>query len=232
MQWFRAGRIIFYLIVGMVTSIGVAWYCATQVEPVIVESTGQGGFDFKRRQVFDESQTAVWWTRIFRCTGGCRVETEPLRLETTHDLWLAAVTPEQLRADGMPQWTHLSRGLNPPVEKGWMVAESGFGWPALALRYEERSRLGQAIKRTGGLDAAPLLRWDRELIVPLTPIWSGLVVNSLFFGAIWLTIGAGPFVVRRIVRQRTGRCVACGYNMNHNAADRCPECGKTVVSRS
>jgi hypothetical protein len=66
-------------------------------------------------------------------------------------------------------------------------------------------------------------------ILPLQPLWSGFVVNTLFYTAIvWLLI-RGPFVLRRLIRRRRGRCPKCGYDLRGQppgpAAAACPECG-------
>ena len=64
-----------------------------------------------------------------------------------------------------------------------------------------------------------------EGLLPLRPIWPGFAVNTLFYAAIlWLLI-PGPFALRRLVRQRRGLCLACGYDLCHGEHEACPECG-------
>jgi hypothetical protein len=61
--------------------------------------------------------------------------------------------------------------------------------------------------------------------IPLYPRWPGFAVNTLFYATIlWLVI-PGPFVLRRLVRRRRGRCPQCGYDLRHALSAGCPECG-------
>jgi hypothetical protein len=62
--------------------------------------------------------------------------------------------------------------------------------------------------------------------LPIAPIWSGLAIDTLFYGTIaWVPLFL-PGTLRRWRRRRTGRCIKCGYDragLAPNAA--CPECG-------
>ena len=61
--------------------------------------------------------------------------------------------------------------------------------------------------------------------LPLTPLWPGFAVNTLLYGIIlWLLI-PGPFVLRRRIRIRGGRCPQCGYDLRGDLQRGCPECG-------
>ena len=74
--------------------------------------------------------------------------------------------------------------------------------------------------------------WSRGYL-PLGPIWPGFAANTLFYAAIlWLLI-PGPFVLRRVIRVRGGRCGACGYDLKGAEHDRaCPECGGNVTAQA
>jgi hypothetical protein len=59
--------------------------------------------------------------------------------------------------------------------------------------------------------------------------WTGLLVNTLLFATL---IAAGRFIllapgrfVREVSRLRSGRCIACGYDLGYDFAKGCPECG-------
>lgn len=64
-------------------------------------------------------------------------------------------------------------------------------------------------------------------VVPLGPVWGGLLANALFYATLLLS----PFVLWRWWRMRrretSGRCVACGYKLGSGVI-RCPECGLAV----
>lgn len=65
-------------------------------------------------------------------------------------------------------------------------------------------------------------------LIPIRPIWTGMVVNSLFYA---LALAAASFVVRHTRRRaRLGRrlCAECKYDLRGSMTDtgaRCPECG-------
>jgi hypothetical protein len=62
--------------------------------------------------------------------------------------------------------------------------------------------------------------------LPIAPIWSGLAINTLFYGTIAWGLLFLPGTVRRWRRRRGGRCRECGYDRARLAAGAaCPECG-------
>jgi hypothetical protein len=61
------------------------------------------------------------------------------------------------------------------------------------------------------------------LPVPILPLWSGLAINTLIYGApVWLLL-AVPGMLRRRKRRKQGRCLRCGYDLRGMTP--CPECG-------
>ena len=55
-------------------------------------------------------------------------------------------------------------------------------------------------------------------------------MNTFFYAVIlWLLI-CGPFVLRRFIRMKRGRCVKCGYPLGESPV--CSECGKTLPGRA
>ena len=60
--------------------------------------------------------------------------------------------------------------------------------------------------------------------IPYRPIWPGFALNTVFYAAI-LRIPFAPFVLRRILRQRRGACLQCGYDLRGSVGAGCPECG-------
>ncbi|MEQ9096519.1 MAG: hypothetical protein RIE32_09675 [Phycisphaerales bacterium] len=64
----------------------------------------------------------------------------------------------------------------------------------------------------------------RRWIVPLLPIWPGLLGNAIFYALFVLmpvVLWRGPKLRRRA---RRGLCLACGYELGEGV-DACPECG-------
>ena len=102
----------------------------------------------------------------------------------------------------------------------------------LVKRNEEWSELGPSLPLfSRGGPYGDLFRPQ----LPLRPIWPGFAVNTLFYATIlWLLI-PGPFVLRRLIRRKRGRCPKCGYDLRGQppeaGAGGCPECGWNRASQ-
>ncbi|GJM18825.1 MAG: hypothetical protein DHS20C14_10380 [Phycisphaeraceae bacterium] len=107
----------------------------------------------------------------------------------------------------------------------------GVGWPRLALQMgwfvEEEGK--PAIER--GVWFTPKWLWKRLLPnavvseVPIRPIWSGLAVDVIFYGAVWFAITTALVHGRRYRRFTRGLCPLCRYDLRHDFSTGCPECG-------
>jgi len=68
-----------------------------------------------------------------------------------------------------------------------------------------------------------------QMPVPLQPIWTGLLGDTLFFAAAWFGLWAALVVPRRFIREvarfRRGACMQCGYDLGYEFIHGCPECG-------
>ncbi len=114
------------------------------------------------------------------------------------------------------------------------------GWPFLTLRaWSETEQI--ALEGDQGIQFRPHTQsgfeWkpeffdvpsapDRRTVpptFPLQPVWTGLILNTMFYAtASWLLI-AGPFRLRRFHRRHRRRCERCGYSLLGFPV--CPECG-------
>lgn len=92
---------------------------------------------------------------------------------------------------------------------------------------------GAGFKRFGsrGLIATPIFPdefWGPR-VLPLYPIWTGFIVNTIFYASLlWLLI-PGPFVLRRLIRIKRGLCETCAYDLRGVEHDACPECGRKLL---
>lgn len=134
------------------------------------------------------------------------------------------------------------------------VVTGVFGWPLRCFRLEtwhswreptfeqQLPALIELLRQPKGKPSKPkpkppydvrrgvLLRdaaWPpKRLMLPLEPMWPGLVANTAIFAAAWSLVLLGPGVARRLVRARRGRCVGCGYpRVGLPPGSACPECG-------
>lgn len=66
-------------------------------------------------------------------------------------------------------------------------------------------------------------------ILPLQPIWSGFVVNTVVYSSVWYAIFSLFWYreMRCSLRRRRGQCVRCGYKLLTEQT-RCSECGEQV----
>jgi hypothetical protein len=88
--------------------------------------------------------------------------------------------------------------------------------PGVAAREGIETNWGWRVGIASHLDAR---------ILPWRPRCIGFVVNMLFYAVIlWLLLG-GPFILRRHIRLKRGRCPKCGYDLRAELEGGCPECG-------
>jgi len=127
----------------------------------------------------------------------------------------------------LPSWVARSplqfRGA--PSQRGWdAVLTMGTGWPwRSACRYMLFSTATEKY-----LDSWDVRFLGRDVHLPLRPIWSGLILDTLLFASVVALPVFGVPAMRRSRRRRRGLCVACGYPRPtpvSSAAIACPECG-------
>lgn len=81
------------------------------------------------------------------------------------------------------------------------------------------------VGRTVSLDWAIDLTDDSvfsQRALPLKPIWRGLFINVLFYGAFWFLLLRLPRLYLRGRRAQRGWCPHCAYDLNHAPHERCP----------
>lgn len=132
-------------------------------------------------------------------------------------------------------WGRL-RLLDPKVsnEPAIDATEQAAGWPCLSFCCEiVRETVPSGTRSTrnvahGGITLPPTEFKDTFAtfrVIPLRPIWSGVVINALAFGtAAWLVCSVVGSV-RRERRFSRGHCPACGYDLRSDYRTGCPECG-------
>ncbi|MGP1310882.1 MAG: hypothetical protein ACTS27_11860 [Phycisphaerales bacterium] len=104
------------------------------------------------------------------------------------------------------------------------------GYAALALNADSGFRLLSAgdLALNGGASytAIPSLnRYSRTTVLPIRPVITGAVINTIVYASFpWLLFYGVP-IGRVLLRRKKGRCTMCGYDLGHDYAAGCPECG-------
>lgn len=105
------------------------------------------------------------------------------------------------------------------------------GWPLLALSSRSRSLSAQRLQGDIGIVLSrqrAIAGYERvKCVLPLRPIWLGLIVNSLLFAAAWWPVLWVIDRLRARHRRYQCRCASCGYSrIGIPSALPCPECGE------
>ncbi|MFG0285501.1 MAG: hypothetical protein ACF8R7_13875 [Phycisphaerales bacterium JB039] len=138
--------------------------------------------------------------------------------------------PFRIEAD-VPNWGSLAQPAPPELAMG---SDTAFGWPAPCMWYQVLSTFDAptmsivADELRGGVHlrgGPPTGRGAGFYALPLRPIWWGLVINTLFFSALWLVALTAPPMARGALRRRRGLCLRCGYDLQGQFTGGCPECG-------
>ena len=134
------------------------------------------------------------------------------------------------KASATTQASDFSNVRTVPVPDG---CDHATGWPLPAFWYEaEISPLTGAIKLCGGIPLAPFpttlpspLVLHTVYALPYRPIYPGLILNSIFWGALAFGIVSLCGYTRRSLRLRRNLCPTCAYNLRNIPTPGCPECG-------
>lgn len=128
-----------------------------------------------------------------------------------------------------------------------MLAEFRAGWPMLAMRHADHAVLAHqrspappvgtvpSVSTRYGLtlsrSRSPAAMAFARSALPLRPIWTGFLINTLLAAGVLVLLVRGQRATRRFVRARRGRCPACGYDRaGLDASAACPECGHAYAS--
>lgn len=193
-----------WLALGGVGAVASAWLCAVVIVPRPIELRQVGGWESKhegQRAVVREN--GVELSLIERGIGK-RVYERPGGWR-----WVEVDGVRSVQAGwpiGTLKWVHVElSGVRPPasVPSGW---ETG-----MVLR----KQMGAG----GGL-------FDREWRLPLMPMWSGLVMNFLFWTLAASLAWVPLWGVRSVRRVRRRQCPWCAYPIETGPV--CVECGSEM----
>jgi hypothetical protein len=164
------------------------------------------------------------------------------------ELPINQVIPSEMRAHAFP-W--LTGDATFPAEDAERQTGAR-GWPLLAFWCEFRpvsrntslpappwtgspTLVGHVGEPIGGIElpwpkVAPGFRepYPPLSTLPYRPLWRGLILDTLFFAALWWLLFAAPGKLRRALRTHRNHCTRCNYDLHGTPpAFPCPECGQT-----
>ena len=123
------------------------------------------------------------------------------------------------------------------VRESSQIAQFSFGWPCRALKCSAdgsflHSSDSLAFVHNDWTGGTSLPRPERpwvplldEPVLALQPVWTGVALDTGFWGACWFLLLAISGRLRRELRARRACCAECGYLLLGNITGVCSECG-------
>jgi len=233
----RSARwLIVCVLLGVVTTIAVAWACGAWVDPyaTIQPSPRQSGGAANGRHY------AFWIVG----------ESEAFGTMRTYSQWWDGPSnnrgelgepffgpPEPL----IPTWApFLVPSADIPAGPRHVRVADARGWPFLAmwsgLSYDGKIQPPTKIPTiTHGLVLNPNAMSGPSpattvRMLPLALIWGGFFADIAFYSLVWLVLLMLTIVGRRALRSRHGCCAICGYDLRATPHGKCPECGSAITN--
>ena len=102
-----------------------------------------------------------------------------------------------------------------------VVQEDARGWPLVCLS----SKLLYISDKDTLVAECGWLIGGAPRVIPYCPIWPGMLVDSVLYGAALLIARRMLGIVIELSRRRRGRCPKCAYDIRGEFAPGCSECG-------
>jgi hypothetical protein len=227
------------LALGLITTVGVAWVFASLPRRFV--SRGLRSQESMRAVKSPQGRLGfIIVTRMSWGGGWTSYEASAVMFQDLNINYREIVShpdtllPASMRAMLMP-WLD-GQAAWPPSGQGESRSLIVCGWPlpalACAAAYAPRNALQLTI--IWGWPLPPRLAsylpgadfsGSGTTLLPTHPLYRGLILDTLLYGAAWFPFLATPGAFRRTLRRRRGHCPACGYDRLGEFATPCPECG-------
>lgn len=127
----------------------------------------------------------------------------------------------------------LARHLRPAAMSDLFISalygEAGWPLPAMSYVVDQRWEGSTPTWRAQWTIVAGEWANGNPVLVPLRPVWGGLIVNTLLAALVVLALIEGVRWALRRLRGQAGHCPACDYDLR-GVAGRCPECGTPTLA--
>lgn len=147
-------------------------------------------------------------------------------------------TPQQIATGRRAARCDFCSALQDP----YAYAVEARGWPALCFSSEFYYSRGMdspelftvawgitmAVRESSASAGSSDADWWRARlprIIPLRPIWCGLIKDVTIYSCGWWVLLFAVRSSKRIGRRLRGRCPSCAYDLRRNFSSGCPECG-------
>lgn len=234
----RLRRVCLFLLVGLGTTVGVAWGLAVSFEGA-QGLADLGSFDVPAEKYIGPGTVHRIWSFGAADTPGLAFKKDNRWVALAwsiggKDAWGSMGGAEQRWREQRPRletvWDLVTGPFEEPYSE-WGVDEAR-GWPALSLwcGVDNVASLAQ-VQPPDLYGAVPLPLKSRTAAdtafraLPLLPIWPGLAFNTLFYALLWWLALASVRLVKHNHRYRHGLCPVCRYDLRADYSQGCSECG-------
>ncbi len=205
-------KLVVFLLLGAVVNVAVAWGCA-------LWSSMTQDSDLSKQRALTLLQEREFLPRPGDPYGGRTIEGigltvlellfDPIAGQETSEINQREATWLMATLAGLPV-----RSLQAEVR----LAASDYADPVYSVVLIGGIRIDNRVMKPA---------FTLENVLPVQPIWPGFAINTIFYAAILWLLTFGPFMARRYIRHKRGRCINCGYDLRgtFGGGGVCPECG-------
>jgi hypothetical protein len=150
--------------------------------------------------------------------------------------------PWDTDTDAITRGNALFIAFEPEHPDNTIISTTRVGFPALALETDSliddavilsngslstETRHGFLGRVDGAVGATKASVWShaQHTLFPYRPIWTGFVINTLFYALVAVALAWILRCIRHARRMHRGCCPTCAYELHHDFRDGCPECG-------
>ncbi len=232
----RLFKLIVFLLLGAIVNVAVAWGCVFLPELYYGQPNLRNDKKGFTRHV---SGFSDWYVKSWGASGFSNVYSYWTNRKIS-DLVEYIAIPDEQAESALPDWAGFGYPTEtyPPATPFIVRIVEARGWPSLAL-WSGHDVVGfppagasveNSVSITNGYllhgeRTRPFPEWAEIHVLPLAPIWPGFAVNMIFYAVLLWMLWLSPFVVRRMIRRKRGRCIKCGYDLRGDLSAGCPECG-------